>query len=138
MRAARVETLLDSIREEAEQRLKAREGFGYRETVCLLASRAIERMTGADFVVRVPEGDRALLGDDIGDEIKRRTGKTVSLSVRYEQNSENGVIVEDAEARQVWDNRLGKRLERLWPEVRRHIAVEFSFVPKKESGGDGP
>jgi vacuolar-type H+-ATPase subunit E/Vma4 len=48
----------------------------------------------------------------------------------------DGVIVEDAEGRQMWDNRFLKRLERMWPELRRHIAVQVSFVPGTGSGGN--
>ena len=39
LRAARVEALLESVHEEARQRLLAREGFEYRETVIALAAR---------------------------------------------------------------------------------------------------
>ena len=130
LRAARVETLLESVYEEACQRLLAREGFEYRETVIALASHAISLMAGAAFVAKVSEADRTILGDGLADEITRRVGRPVSITVSYEPGiTEGGVVVEDAEARQVWDNRLAKRLERMWPELRRQIAVEASFVP---------
>jgi vacuolar-type H+-ATPase subunit E/Vma4 len=130
LRAARIETLLESVYEEACQRLLAREGFEYRETVIGLASHAISLMAGAAFVAKVSEADRTILGDGLADEIARRVGRPVSITVSHEPDiTGGGVVVEDAEARQVWDNRLAKRLERLWPELRRQIAVEASFVP---------
>ena len=139
LRAARVEALLESVYEEACQRLLAREGFEYRETVIALASHAISRMAGADFVVKLSEADQTILGDGLAEEIAHRVGRPVSITISYEPDiTGGGVVVEDAEARQVWDNRLVKRLERLWPELRRQIAVEATFVPKTGSGGDGP
>jgi vacuolar-type H+-ATPase subunit E/Vma4 len=130
LRAARVEALLESVYEEACRRLLAREGFEYRETVVGLASHAISQMAGVGFVVKFSEADRTILGDDLAGEIAHRVGRPVSIAVLHEPGiTEGGVIVEDVEARQVWDNRLAKRLERLWPELRRQIAVEASFVP---------
>lgn len=139
LRAARVEALLESVYEEARQRLVAREGFEYLETVIGLASHAISQMAGDGFVVKLSEADQTILGDGLAEEIAHRVGRPVSITISYEPGiTESGVIVEDTEARQVWDNRLVKRLERLWPELRRQVAVEATFVPKTGSGGDGP
>jgi vacuolar-type H+-ATPase subunit E/Vma4 len=139
LRAARVEALLESVYEEARQRLVAREGFEYLETVIGLASHAISQMAGVDFVVKLSEADQTILGDGLAEEIAHRVGRPVNITIFYEPGiTESGVIVEDTEARQVWDNRLVKRLERLWPELRRQVAVEATFVPKTGSGGDGP
>lgn len=139
LRAARVEALLESVYEEACQRLVAREGFEYLETVIGLASHAISQMAGDGFVVKLSEADQAILGDGLAEEIAHLVGRPVGITISYEPGiTEGGVIVEDTEARQVWDNRLVKRLERLWPELRRQVAVEATFVPKTGSGGDGP
>jgi vacuolar-type H+-ATPase subunit E/Vma4 len=139
LRAARVEALLESVYEDACQRLLAREGFEYRETVIGLASHAISQMAGVGFVVKLSEADRTILGDGLAEDIAHRVGRPVSITISYEPGiTGGGVILEDTEARQVWDNRLVKRLERLWPELRRQVAVEATFVPKTGSGGDGP
>ena len=139
LRAARVEALLESVYEEACQRLVAREGFEYLETVIGLASHAISQMAGDGFVVKLSEADQTILGDGLAEEIAHRVGRPVGIAISYEPGiTEGGVIVEDTEARQMWDNRLVKRLERLWPELRRQVAVEATFVPKTGSGGDGP
>lgn len=141
LRAARIEALLESVYEEACQRLLAREGFEYLETVIGLASHAISQMAGDGFVVKLSEVDQTILGDGLAEEIAHRVGRPVSITISYEPGTSGiggGVIVEDTEARQVWDNRLVKRLERLWPELRRQVAVEATFVPKTGSGGDGP
>jgi vacuolar-type H+-ATPase subunit E/Vma4 len=139
LRAARIEALLESVNEEARQRLAAREGFEYRETIIALASYAINRMAGAEFVVKLSKAEQTIPDDGLAEEITRRVGRPVNITVSHvEDVTGDGVVIEDAEARQVWDNRLLKKLERLWPELRQQIAVEASFVPKTVSGGDGP
>jgi vacuolar-type H+-ATPase subunit E/Vma4 len=138
LRIARVESLLESVHEEARQRLIAHDGFEYRKAVINLAAIATSRMAGVAFVVKVPEADRTLLGDGLAEEVRQRIGRpALNVTVSYEPDiAGGGVIVEDAEARQMWDNRLLRRLERMWPELRRQIAVQASFVPRTESGGN--
>ena len=137
LRGARVEALLESVREEALRRLQVREGFDYHETVITLAVDAIKQMAGDTFVLRLSETEQTILGDGLAAEITPRIGRPVNINVLYrEEIGGGGVVVEDAEVRQVWDNHLLKRLERLWPELRRRIAAEASFVPKEQSGGD--
>ena len=137
LRDARVESLLESVQEEVRQRLLALDGLSYREAVITLAALAASRMAGVAFVVKVAEVDRILLGDGLADEVAHRVGRpALNVSVSYDPEiTGGGVIVEDGEARQIWDNRFLKRLERMWPELRRQIAVQTSFVPKTESGG---
>ena len=111
-------------------RLLAHEGFEYRETVIVLASEAISQMTGTAFVVRLSDAEKSTFGDSLAGEIAQRINRSVSVNVQYEPGMEgSGVVVEDSDARQLWDNRLLKRLERLWPELRQQIAVEANFVP---------
>jgi vacuolar-type H+-ATPase subunit E/Vma4 len=131
MRAARIETLLESVREEARRQLQAREGFDYHETVITLAADAIKQMAGDAFVVKLSETEQTILGDGLAGKIVHRVGRSVNINVLYEEEiAGGGVVVEDAEFRQTWDNHLLKRLERLWPELRRRIAAEASFIPK--------
>lgn len=137
LRAARIEALLESVCEEARERLQAREGFDYQETVISLAADAIKQMAGDAFIVRLSKAEQTILSNGLAGEIASRVGRMANITIKYEEEiTESGVIVEDAEARQVWDNRLVRRLERLWPALRRQIAVDASFVPKTASGGD--
>ena len=139
LRLARVEALLESVHDEARRRLQAREGFDYQETVISLAAHAIDQMAGDAFVVKLSEVEQTILSDRLAEEITRRVGRPVNINIFYgEDITGGGVVIEDTEARQVWDNRLLKKLERLWPELRQRIAVEASFVPKTPTGGDGP
>lgn len=138
MRVRRIESLLEFVHEEARQRLVAHDGFEYRKAVINLAAIAASQMAGVAFVVKVSEADRTLLGDGLAEEVRQRIGRpALNVTVSYEPDiAGGGVIVEDAEARQMWDNRLLRRLERMWPELRRQIAVQASFVPRTESGGN--
>jgi hypothetical protein len=89
------------------------EGFEYREAVIGLASHAISQMAGVDFVVKLDA--TILFGDSLTDEIVRRVGRPVSITISHEPGiTGGGVVIEDAEARQIWDNRLGKR----WNDYR--------------------
>lgn len=138
-RAARIEALLESVYDEARQRLLDREDFEYRETVINLASNAISRMAGSAFVVKLPDTEKTTVGNNLADEIVRRVGQPVSITISYEQDTAGGgVVVEDAEAHQLWDNRLLRRLARLWPELRRQIALGAGFVVETEPKGDSP
>ncbi len=132
MKAARIESLLDSIRDEIRRRLTAGEKLNAREIVIALAAEALKRMSGDEFVLKVPSVDRAIFDDAALDEIKRRVERP-DLRIRIEESAavENGLIVRDAEGRQIWDSRLVARLERMWPEMRRQIALQTKLV----SGG---
>lgn len=140
LRAARIESLLESIRDEASKRLRNHDGFPYYETLITLASHAINNMVGNAFVVKVYGSEKNDMAEkSLSEEIARRVGRQVQINISYQQGSSgDGVIIEDAEGRQVWDNRLLEKLNRLWPELRRQIALEAGFVPKKTKGGENP
>ncbi|MGB2998945.1 MAG: V-type ATP synthase subunit E family protein [Phycisphaerae bacterium] len=124
MRAARIEDILNRVREEARKRLLARDGFDYRETVIRLAAEAISRMAGKRFVLELAERDLGDLGDTLAGEVRRRSDRDeLEISVAPEPAKiEGGVVVRDVEGRQVWDDSLAARLERLWPAARRAVA----------------
>ena len=137
LRAVRIEGLLQAIYAEARRRLAARYDFDYRRTLVVLAAEAISRMSGGAFVVKLSVADYAALGDGLAQEIALRAGRS-SLSITISEEptiTESGLIVQDGEGRQVWDNRLAARLERLWPELRRQIAVQSSLVTEAVAAG---
>jgi vacuolar-type H+-ATPase subunit E/Vma4 len=137
MRSARIEMLLNSVFTEANRQLLERKGFEYRDTILALASQAITQMAGNAFVARISEVDHDIMGANLADEITVRVGRNVNVTILYEPDIKGGgVIVEDADARQVWDNRLTKKLERLWPELRRQIAEQVNFVPAHINVGE--
>jgi len=139
MRSARIEALLQSIHDEARRRLLARDGFDYRESITVLAADAVSRMAGNAFVVKLSPADHRALGNDLAGEIAGRVGRSpLTITISDDPTiSESGLIIQDAEGRQVWDNRLPARLERLWPELRRQIAIHTGLVSGAESAGGG-
>lgn len=128
MKAARIELLLGAVLDDVRQQLAVRDRTNEREVAIALATEALMRMSGDEFVLKVSSrpDDAAL------DEIKRRVGRP-ELRIRIEESAEvgAGVIVQDVEGRQIWDNRLVARLDRMWPEIRRQIALQTKLV----SGG---
>jgi vacuolar-type H+-ATPase subunit E/Vma4 len=137
LRAVRTESLLDAVRERVRKRLLGREGFDYRVALTLLASAAVRQMEGAVLVARVSESDRPFVGNGFCEEVLKSVGApSTRMTLAFDADTtDGGVAVEDSEASQVCDNRFLKRLERMWPELRRQIAREASFVPRMEPGG---
>lgn len=137
LRSARVETLLESVRQEASRQLLAHEGFDYREAVTALAAHAIGGMTGEAFIVKLSPAAHKAFGEGLAEEIAGRTGRSRSALTITEDSTitGGGVIVQDAEGHQVWDNRFSARLERLWPELRRQIALQAELVGTKPRPG---
>lgn len=135
LRAARIETLLQNIHDEIRQRLLAREGFDYQETLMASAAYALNRMAGKEFLVALSPADYSAFGATLADSICRHTHKTgLQLHIVSDpQISESGLFIRDSAGRQEWDNRLSARLERLWPTLRLQLA---SLIPHAIKGDD--
>lgn len=137
LRSARIEALLESVHEEARRRLLAREGFNYRDAVIALAAEALRQMPGDAFAVKLSPADRAAFGDELAGEVSRRVARSpLNLTISTDAAiTDGGLILQDAEERHLWDNRLSARLARLWPELRRQIAIRTSLVAGRDSAG---
>jgi vacuolar-type H+-ATPase subunit E/Vma4 len=136
LRAARVEQLLQSVREEIRRRLF--DPFpDNRQTIVALTVEAIRRMAGNDFILKLSASALATDGNGLTEEISRLAGRSpLNLTtIADATTSDGGVIVESADGFQVWDNRLLSRLERLWPELRQQIAVRAALVRENEASG---
>jgi vacuolar-type H+-ATPase subunit E/Vma4 len=138
IRGARIETLVESVRENIRQRLLARD-MDAREIVVALASGAIRRMAGNGFVLKISGANHAAFGDGLAGQIARQVGlSTLNLKIAADAAAtDGGVIVESADGFQIWDNRLLSRLERFWPELRREIAIRTSLAGENNSKGSG-
>lgn len=81
-------------------------------------------MAGKRFVLELAERDLGDLGDTLAGEVRRRSDRDeLEISVAPKPAKiEGGVVVRDVEGRQVWDDSLAARLERLWPAARRAVA----------------
>jgi vacuolar-type H+-ATPase subunit E/Vma4 len=140
LRAARVETLLHSIHATVRQRLLAREGFDYRQALIALAAEAVRQMWGEVFVVKLSTADLAALREGLAEAIAHRAGRATGLCIQLAADpsiTEGGVLIQDSEGHQVWDNRLLVRLERLWPELRRGIVAGAALEGKESAPGGG-
>ena len=129
-RLAHIEALLQTIEEQARRRLVARQDFDYRATLIALAVEAIRCMAGEAFIIRLSPSDHVTLSDGLAGEITRCVGRS-PLSITLSDDptiAEGGLIIQDVQGRQAWDNRLPTRLERLWPELRRQIALDTLLV----------
>lgn len=130
MRSSRIESLLEDIRRKVIQELSFIQNNNYLESIVSLSSAAITRMEGSSFLVRMPERDKNPSGDELEKAIQSRILRSpLKISVSYERDfSGDGPVVQDSEGYQVWDNRLLSRLNRLWPDLRRKIALQAAFV----------
>jgi len=128
MRAQRVEEVLEAIRDEARARLLGR-GADYRACLVRLAAEAVSIMAGERFVFELGAADLKALGSGLADDVRKAVGREgLQIAVAPESaDIEAGVIVRDDDGRQVVDNSLAARLERLWPALR--LAIGARFVP---------
>jgi vacuolar-type H+-ATPase subunit E/Vma4 len=87
--------------------------------------------------VKLLAADRIALGDGLAEAITTRLGRS-PLSITISDDpaiADGGVMVQDAQGRQAWDNRLPARLKRLWPELRRQIAIRTLLVVENSMPG---
>lgn len=128
-KAERIEFILESIYEEAYKKLQDISDIDYTKVLINLATDAINRMAGDFFNIRVSWSDINVDGNFLVNEISRRVGRPVTITISEETDIKGaGIIIEDNEGRQIWDNRLTERLKRLWPAMRRKIAVDAGFA----------
>jgi V/A-type H+-transporting ATPase subunit E len=137
MRATRAEEELLALRDKIHARLSARKGFDYDETLVALAAEALGRMEGDAFVLALAERDRETFGAKLTKVVPDRAGRPdVTLTVDNQPASiKGGVIVRDPQGRQVWNNSLEARLERMWPLLRSQIAEHMGLQASTEPSG---
>lgn len=119
LRAARLEELLNAIKEEALARLPSEaDGVGKAAVLAALAAQAVSRMEGRKFIISLGPPDLAA-GEGLAAEIERRAGRgPLEVNIEGEPGLGGGVMVRDGEGRQYWDNSFKARLERFWPALR--------------------
>ena len=103
-----------------------------------LATDAIARMAGEAFVLELSEADQQAFGATLVDAVLERTKRpeiNVTLD-RQPANIQAGVIVRDPQRRQVWDNSLQARLDRMWPLLRSQLAKHLGLHASAEPSGE--
>lgn len=139
LRSARIEGILQSVHEEVCRRLRALEGFEYRETLVTLAAEALKQMPGDSFDVLLSAADCAAFGDALVEEATRRVGRSALNITLSKDSAEQGgvVVIRDSAGCLEWDNSLSARLQRLWPELRRQIAAQTGLAVTRRAEGGG-
>jgi len=137
-RATRVEQQLLTLREQVRGQLAARRGGETADTLVRLAAEAVTRMEGDAFVLELSPPDLQDFGASLAAAVQARTGRPqVTLIVSdVPAKIGGGVIVRDPQGRQVWDNSLGARLDRLWPLLRNKIAEHLGRDTRAEPSGE--
>jgi vacuolar-type H+-ATPase subunit E/Vma4 len=139
MRALRVERELQTLREQVRDRLSARDGLDYGRLLVALVADALQQMEGDAFVLELSKRDLRDFKKSLPAAVLERVGnRPIRLAVSdAPAKVENGVIVRDSEGRQVWDNSLEARLDRMWPLLRNQLAdyVETRPSASPSSGG---
>lgn len=137
LESACLEALLQSIHDNAVRQLLGRQGFDYRECLVTLAADALSRMAGDVFVLKLSPADRTAAGSGFAGEVMRRVKRTpLRLTVAEDSCiTDGGLVVQDADARQIWDNRLTVRFERMWPDLRRQLAAQAGLIERSRAQG---
>lgn len=137
MRAAKAEQMLHSLREQAAECLESRQGFDYGQTLPQLAVEAISHMEGDAFVLALGKVDLDAYGPTLADRVREAAGRSnVTISVDPQPAAiSNGVVIRDLDGRQVWDNSLDARLDRMWPLMRSHLAEQLGLQTVSEPSG---
>ncbi len=123
--SARLEALLQSIRDAARDRLRVRDGGEYRAAIVRLAVDALAGMAGDSFILKTSPASRRVLQDSVAEQIRQRAARPVlTLEVREDPAlRDDAIVLQDGEGRQLWNIAPEARLERLWPELRRQIVA---------------
>jgi vacuolar-type H+-ATPase subunit E/Vma4 len=137
LRSDAIERLLESIRQEALQRLSVRDRVEYRKAIIALAVEAVRQMEAERFIIRVSVADYTAFGKSVAEDIVRCFGRAdLALTVSGDAAIKAaGVIVQDQAGRQIWDNQFGSRLDRGWPELRRQVAIQTGIIALSGTAG---
>jgi V/A-type H+-transporting ATPase subunit E len=140
MRAVRVEQELQQLREQVRQALQQLSDADYEQTLASLAARALAQMEGEAFVLELSAHDLQTCGQKLPAAVLQRVtapGIAVTVSTQPAEIG-GGVIVRDPEGRQVWDNSLEARLDRMWPLLRNEIADNLGLEHDAADSGEQP
>lgn len=131
------ENILNTIRQRAENGLrKLTQSDDYPEAMAQLALKSIDAMTGEDFELVLTDEDKTERSEEILDaveqEIDANLSRDVSVNIAVETApASGGLIVRRADGSQACDQRFDRRLERLWGELRIHVADVIGDELKK-------
>ena len=129
LRAERIESLLESIHDQIRERLSHREGFDYRNTLSALALAGLRAIDATDATIQLSPQDMTVFGKELVESLPRQLNRSpATIVLSSEPAVTGGVVIKDTAGRQICDNSLLARLERLWPALRPIIAAEVSLL----------
>jgi len=136
-RSVRVERELLTLRDRVREALDTRAGFDYEQTLVNLAAEALGRMEGDEFILELSVQDLKAMGQTLPAAVRKQIGRShITITVSSEPaDITGGVIIRDLVGRQVWDNSLRARLNRLWPQLRNQLAESLGLVSDATHSG---
>lgn len=138
--AQRIEQELSKLRERVCQALDHGGCGDDEQSLVNLAAEALAQMEGEIFVLELSSRDLAARGSTLPATAARRAGRPeLVVTVGTEPaDITGGVIVRDPAGRQVWDNSLQARLDRMWLLLRSQIAEGLGLNELEVTDSGGP
>jgi vacuolar-type H+-ATPase subunit E/Vma4 len=126
-----MEALLETIHAAARETVAAMGADELRPALLGLSLEAARQLDGPRLRVKLSPRDHASCGADLGRSLAGLLDRPCAdiEVVAVASQLDPGPVVEDQVGRQVWDNRLLARLERLWPALRRELAAKLFAQP---------
>ena len=124
IRAARAETVLNSVRDAVRARLAAE---------AMTPSRLLALVTEAVRIVSLSLTDRAVLDRNLNWQlaVARDCGHSVEVADEPLPEGSAGPCVAARDGSRICDNRLSSRLERMWPALRCDIAAKLGLSEER-------
>lgn len=133
--ALAVEALLQQIHDQARLELEGRQGFDYRSSLLLLAVEAVNRLRGSVREIKLSPADRREFGVGLLHALRSGGDPSLGEAVLAEDPGIKAGVVAEARNGLLCDNQLSSRLARLWPELRRQLAIQSSLADADAPNG---
>ena len=122
LKLARGERLIERVFERTLEGVEGEDEGSRRGMLERLTASALEKMEGTQFTLEVSARDFGLLDTGFQQELSRRLGRAFELTVKDAGGIAGGVRLTDADGRQIYDNTLHARLERMASALRLAVA----------------
>ena len=123
-RLAREDRKVRSIIDEAKKRLFDKQSYDYKRALVNLATDAIRKMQGNDFVICLGKSDGNVAHDSLLSAIKSGV-EDRAINLKFDSSPlliTGGILVKSADGRQYYDNSFDARLKRLQDYLRKFVA----------------
>ena len=134
LRRQAFQDVLERVRAEAEGELAAlAAGQEAHQMLVRLAVSAIDAMRGETFTLALRAEDRkrwgAALPQEVSAAVQSQLGRKVNVTIANEEvRAAGGLIVRGEGTRELVDQTFEARMERLWEDIRGHVAGMLNHV----------